>query len=80
MQLPIDRLREVINKELGHRNFNQFMNQYRIDEVSRRIQEEKNLPILSIALDVGFRSLSSFNVAFKQTHDMTPSDFRNRNA
>lgn len=78
LQMPVHRLREVINKELGHRNFNQFLNQYRIEEAADRLRNEKHLPILSIALDVGFKSLSSFNAAFRQIHGMTPGEFRAR--
>lgn len=76
LNIPVHRLREVINKELGHRNFNQFLNQYRIREAADRLGREKHLPILSIALDVGFKSLSSFNAAFRQAHGMTPGEHR----
>ena len=54
------KLRRLINKELGYRNFNQYLNRYRIDEASKRLISETDLPILTIALDVGFNSLSSF--------------------
>ena len=76
LNVPVHRLRRTINQELGYRNFNQFLNFYRIEEASRRLLEEEELPILTIALDVGFKSLSSFNTAFKQARGMTPSDFR----
>ncbi|WP_105101823.1 helix-turn-helix transcriptional regulator [Microbulbifer pacificus] len=71
-------LRALINKHLGFRNFNEYLNQYRIDEASRRLSDpgEAHLPVLTIALDVGYRSLSPFNVAFKQRHAKTPTEFR----
>ena len=74
------KLREVINGEMGYRNFNELLNQYRIEEASLRLQDpaEAHLPILSIALDVGYRSLSTFNKAFKSRHGMTPSEFRKK--
>ena len=72
------RMRTMINKELGYRNFNQFLNEFRIVEASERLLSERKLPILSIALDIGFKSLSSFNKAFKDTHGRTPSEFRNQ--
>jgi AraC-like DNA-binding protein len=31
---------------------------------------------LTIALETGFRSLSSFNKAFKEAHNMTPTAYR----
>lgn len=78
-KIPVHRLREIINKGLGHRNFNQFLNRYRIDEAARRLRSEQHLPILTIALDVGFKSLSSFNAAFRQAFSQTPSEYRGRN-
>lgn len=76
LKTPIHRLRDVINKSMGYRNFNQFLNHYRIQEAAQRLREEQKLPILTIALDTGFKSLSSFNTAFRQTHGMTPTEWR----
>jgi AraC-like DNA-binding protein len=72
------RLRRLINQTLHFRNFNQFLNQYRIEEAARRLldPQDEHLPISSIALDVGYASLSSFNKAFKETHGVTPSGWR----
>lgn len=76
------RLRKLINQSLHYRNFNQFLNQYRIEEAARRLLDpaEEHIPISSIALDVGYASLSSFNKAFKETHGMTPSVYRSGQA
>ena len=70
-----EQLREVINQSLGYRNFNDFLHHYRIDEAAQRLQIQ-DLPILSIALDVGYGSIGPFNRAFKQIKGVTPSDFR----
>ncbi len=72
------RLRRVINKELGYRNFNQFLNEFRIAEACRRLQlpPEHREPIASIAFDVGYSALSSFNKAFKDIHHVTPTQYR----
>ena len=74
------RLRRLINQKLHYRNFNQYLNQYRIAEAARRLQDpaETQVAISTIALDVGYASLSSFNKAFKELHGVTPSIFRNR--
>jgi len=71
-------LRRLINGHLGFRNFNSFLNQYRIEEVARQLvaPETRHLPVLSIALDMGYRSLSPFNKAFKEIKGMTPTEFR----
>jgi AraC-like DNA-binding protein len=73
-------LRRVINSGLGYRNFNDFLNCYRIQETSARLSDPEiaKLPILTIALDAGFRSLSTFNKAFKDTHQLTPTEFRKK--
>ncbi|MCC2616551.1 AraC family transcriptional regulator [Aestuariibacter halophilus] len=72
------RLRQVINGEMAYRNFNDFLNHYRIKDVALRLREPQHsrTPILTLALDCGYRSLSSFNKAFKQTYGVTPSEYR----
>jgi len=72
------RLRRVINKELGYRNFNQFLNEFRIAEACRRLElpQEQREPIANIAFDVGYSALSSFNKAFKDIHHVTPTQYR----
>ncbi|MFY8275544.1 helix-turn-helix domain-containing protein [Pseudoalteromonas sp. SSDWG2] len=72
------KLRNLINQELGYRNFNDFLNYYRIKEVSQSLSSSEfdHLPVLTLALESGFRSLSSFNKAFKNTHGVTPTAYR----
>lgn len=72
------RLRRVINKQLGYRNFNQFMNELRIEEACRRLAEpsEQREQIAKIAYDVGYFALSSFNKAFKDIRNLTPTQYR----
>lgn len=69
------RLRRLINQTMQYRNFNQFLNNYRIREASRLLATTRT-PISSIALDVGYSSLSVFNKAFKERFGMTPSAYR----
>ena len=74
------KLRQLINGEMGFRNFNDFLNHYRIEEVAAKLKdpEHQNDKVLFLALDSGFRSLSAFNRAFRSTHGMTPTEYRNR--
>jgi AraC-like DNA-binding protein len=74
--LPEHSLRKKINKQLGYRNFNQFVNRYRIEEAGQRLNHQPTIPILSVALDVGFRSISSFNTAFQGQFGMSPTEYR----
>ena len=78
LDIPQYRLRQAINSGLGYRNFNDFLNSYRIAEAVQRLTDtaESGLPILTIAMDAGFRSLSSFNKAFKDTQGVTPTAWR----
>lgn len=73
-------LREYINRELGYRNFSDFLNFYRIEAVKRVLVEPESQVkgILEIAMDCGFNSLSPFNRAFKDQVGITPSEFRAR--
>ena len=71
-------LRKVINQGLGYRNFNDFLHACRIREACERLRkaEEARLPVLSIALGVGYGSIGPFNRAFKARMGMTPTRFR----
>jgi AraC-like DNA-binding protein len=71
-------LRKVINRGLGFRNFNEFLHAYRIREACERLRRTENarLPVLSIALEVGYGSIGPFNRAFKARLGMTPTRFR----
>lgn len=75
---PEYRLRRLINGRLGHRNFADFVNGYRLAEARRRLAdpEAARLPVLTIALDAGFQSIGPFNRAFKDDTGMTPVEFR----
>jgi len=76
LKLPEYQLRRTINCNLGYQNFNQFVNRYRVEEAARRLVNEPRSPVLTIALDVGFRSISSFNTAFRAQYQKTPTDYR----
>lgn len=74
------RLRRLINGAMGYRNFSEFLNRYRIDEVCARLSDPAcaKLPILTIALESGYASLGPFNRAFKEITGTTPKNYRSR--
>lgn len=76
------RLRRTINQQLGYRNFTAFLNGYRLAEVKAALADpsQKEVPIITIALDAGFGSLGPFNRAFREAEGMTPSAYRALNA
>lgn len=71
-------LRRLINQGLGFRNFNAFVNHYRLQEVQAALRDpaKADHAILRIALDCGFASIGPFNRAFKALTGMTPTEFR----
>jgi AraC-like DNA-binding protein len=81
LDLPEYRLRRLINQALGHRNFNSFLNDYRIEDARLALADpgQASVPILTIAMDAGFSSLGPFNRAFKAKTGRTPSEYRRLN-
>jgi AraC-like DNA-binding protein len=76
--VPEYRLRQVINEGLGYRNFNAFLNHYRIADAKVALSDlaQREVPVLTIAMDAGFQSIGPFNRAFKAETGMTPTEFR----
>ena len=76
--VPEHRLRALINRRLGHRNFSAFLNLHRIAEARARLSDPDDvaLPVLTIAMDLGYGSLAPFNRAFREETGQTPTDFR----
>jgi AraC-like DNA-binding protein len=70
------RVRRAINQGLGYRNFNEFLHRYRLGEASARLRSQPHLPVLTIALDVGFGSIGPFNRAFRERYGRTPTEYR----
>jgi len=72
------RLRPLINRRLGYRDFCSFINDYRVAEAKRALADpmQTDVPIFTIALNAGFQSLAPFNRAFKAATCQTPSDYR----
>lgn len=78
LRMPEYRLRRLINQRLGHRNFNAFLNQWRLAEAKEALADpaQREVPISTIALDAGFQSLGPFNRAFLAETGLTPTAFR----
>lgn len=60
-------------------NASQYINRYRIDEACRRINDIRHyghLSLEAIANGVGFKSRSSFVIAFKRFTGLTPSEYQ----
>jgi len=79
LEISSHNLSEVINTQL-HQNFFDFINFYRVEEVKKKLSDPQthHLKILSIAMDAGFNSKTSFNTIFKKHTRLTPSEFRSK--
>ena len=76
--LTKNQLSQFLNK-YHEKNFNNFVNTYRIDEAKKIFLEEPNRQIISIAFAVGFNSYSAFHSTFKKVTGMTPVEYRRKN-
>lgn len=77
-QLDVKRhtLSSAIN-QIHNKNFYEFINHYRVEEVKSMLTDPKNkhLKLISLAYDAGFNSKATFNRIFKQMTSMTPSQY-----
>jgi AraC-like DNA-binding protein len=75
---PEHRLRRLINDELGHRNFADFVNSRRVEAAKRALADptQARTTVAVIAYDHGFSSLGPFNRAFKAQTGVSPREWR----
>jgi len=70
-------LSQIINEKFN-KNFYEFINEYRINEVKSLLADPKysHYSMLGIAFECGFNSKSTFNSVFKQFTGKTPTEFK----
>ncbi len=71
-------LSQVINQEFN-KSFVHFVNEYRIEDAKQILLTKNNYTIEAQSQMVGFKSKSSFNIAFKRHTGLTPSLFIQEN-
>ncbi|MTI31113.1 helix-turn-helix domain-containing protein, partial [Xanthovirga aplysinae] len=69
------RLSQLINDNLG-KSFNLYVNEYRITEAQKLIQENNNFTLEAIGYDCGFNSKSTFYSTFKKLTGTTPAKYK----
>jgi len=64
--------------EIDNKRFNDFVNEYRVNEVKKLLQNANSskFTLLSIAMDAGFNSKSSFHRAVKKLLGVLPSELK----
>jgi putative ABC transport system permease protein len=77
LDLNPNELSRIINTAFG-KNFNDFINEYRIREVTRKMQNRAydRMTLLGIAMDAGFNSKSTFNRTFRQMTGKSPAEYK----
>jgi len=61
----------------AQQNFNDYINQLRLEYVKCKLMQANKKSILELAMEAGFNSKSNFNLVFKRHFSMTPNEFRN---
>lgn len=81
LRLPSKQISAVLNQHL-HKNFNGFINDYRVDEVKRRLVDPayEHLTLTGIAFDCGFNSQATFQRAFKLVTGVSPGEYLKKSA
>lgn len=79
LNIPSRELSYIINNHFGQR-FNDFLNKYRIEYITKKINRTylSNYTMEAIANEAGFASKSSFNLAFKKFNLCTPTEYLNK--
>lgn len=72
------KVRQLVNLQLGFKNFNAFLHHYRLAEAQRALADpaRRHLTVAQVAFEVGYASLGPFNRAFKEATGLTPTEFR----
>lgn len=70
-------LSQFLNQHYS-KNFNSFINGYRVEDAKKLLIEETDRNTLSIALAVGFNSYSAFHSAFRRSTGISPAEFRKK--
>lgn len=74
-------LSRIINAEL-QTNFNDYVNSFRVAEAQNLLLNPQfsNYTLVSIGLEAGFNSKTTFNTVFKKQTGLTPSQYRKNRA
>lgn len=70
-------LSEILNERMK-KNFNTFVNEYRVAEARSMLIDEPQRSILSVGIAVGFNSNTTFCTVFSKITGVSPSQYRKR--
>jgi AraC-like DNA-binding protein len=76
--IPARQISTAINRATA-KNVSQYVNEHRIAEACNQLAATER-PVTEIMFQVGFQTKSNFNREFRRVTDMTPLEWRERNA
>ncbi|WP_163324297.1 helix-turn-helix domain-containing protein [Draconibacterium mangrovi] len=81
VEIHPNKLSWLLNERIG-KNFNEFINSYRIEYIKHLALDPKNrhISLIGLAYESGFNSKTVFNTYFKKETGMTPKEFLKQNA
>jgi AraC-like DNA-binding protein len=79
LELSSHQLSELVNTHYGF-GFPRFMREQRVREAKRLLVAEPDASILSISMQVGFKSQSNFYTAFKEISKQSPGSYRKKHS
>ena len=68
-------LSQIINEKYG-KNFNQFINDHRLEEAEELLRSTSDYSIKNICYEVGFNNKATFYTSFKKKYHCTPLEFK----
>lgn len=68
-------LSEILNRNLNT-SFKKYIKKNRIEEAKKLLLTDPTQTVLTISMEVGFRSSSTFNAAFRQETGLSPIEYR----
>ncbi len=75
LNISTHQLSEILNEHI-QKNFNTFINEFRIEEAKKLLLEEPDRSVLSIGVAVGFNSNTTFCTVFSKMVGMSPKQYR----
>ncbi|GAA4115307.1 hypothetical protein GCM10022393_15430 [Aquimarina addita] len=79
LSISVHLFSEILNS-CFQKNFNNFINLYRVNEAKQLMKEPtyRNYKVLAIGYEAGFPSKTSFNRVFKNLVGLTPTEYRKK--
>ncbi len=75
--ITVHQLSEILNRNI-RKNFNTFINYYRVEESKKLLVEDSDRTITSVAIAVGFNTSSAFSTIFSKNTGLSPKDYRKK--